>query len=136
MANIKEAKKAVVDAFLTAWNDQTEVALDNHPFDSERDGLTSWVRAVVRNVGGGQRTLGPVGNRKYDRDANFIVQVFTESGRGSGPADTLAQAVIDAMEGKTIDQIYLFDAVSTEIGVEGRWYQVNVTVAIRYIEVK
>lgn len=138
-----EARSAVYSRFLDQWDDRTVVALEGREDDNSEPGPdVRWVRLSVRNLGGGQLTLGPTGGRKYRREASAFVQVFTPSSKGMGPGATLAHEARAILEGTTItvgtERVEFYDGTIREIplGAGEKSLQVNVEVRFSYDETK
>lgn len=141
MATKLEVKEALYAAFVAGWSGQTApYTFDNEEFDSSsRD---TFVRVAVRFF---DSTLGALGGpgvsgqRKYTRNGAVFVQCFCREGKGSRPADLLAEAASDIYEGNTFlsSQIRINDVPVTEIGPDGEgFYQINVEANFEYDERK
>ena len=134
MTTVSDAKKELLSAFTTAWASRTPVTFDNESFNPPSDG--AWLRTVIRNTDSAQETLGRVTNRKFERIGVVLTQVFTPSNGGTSEADALSMAVRDIFEGTRIGGVVLNNVVIREIGVDGKWYQVNVEASFFYTEIK
>ena len=130
-----EAKIAVITMFTTGWNNATLIDAENEKFtEPESD---PWVRITIRNLPGGQSTMGKDGNRKYERKALVFIQVFTPVGTGTADADLLAQDAQTILESKRLSiQSWTGNATIREVGAEGKWYAINVETELNYEEIK
>lgn len=132
---LSDAVEIVKQRWATAWGATTTYTFDNEAFDSEA--LTAaWVRLAVRHFPLGQRSIGDVGNRKFDRGGSVLMQIFSPRDAGLDAAYTLAETARSAFEGKSFGGVWCYAAEVREIGPDGRWYQLNVEVPFRYEEVK
>ncbi len=135
MTTLNEAKQAVNDRFKTLWGTKTTYSLPNEPFTQPTPD-ESWVRLTVLNVGGGQESLGKVGNRRFERRGIIIVNVFTPLEEGTFGGDTLASEVQTIYEGTKFDGITVNDSRIREKGVEDQWYHTIMEADFIYYEIK
>lgn len=141
MPTINEAKESILSRFKATWDvDHPGVPyeFDNESFDADEESGSddAWVRLVVRHEDANQETLGKPQNRRFRRPARVMAQVFVKVDTGTQQADTLVDAVRNIFEGASFDGLH-FNAVSSrEIGVDGKWYQVNVEAPFFYQERK
>ena len=133
-----EARSAVYKRFKTQWADRTVLHREGEAGFSEPPPGTAWVRLSFRNFGGGQRSLGPVGGRKYRRSASVFVQAFTPAVAGVGAGATLAHEARAILEGVDVDGVAFDDGIITELplGEGEKSYQTNVEVRATYDETK
>jgi hypothetical protein len=131
-----QVREAVYGALVTAWNNTTPLCLDNEVYTPVPG--SAWARGVVREMTSQQWTLGPVGGRKFKRQAHLIVQIFTPPDAGTTQADVLASIVRDAFEGDPTPALSIgWNAVVVkELGNLNGWYQVQATASFWYDEVK
>lgn len=137
MATLPEARERIYQAFVDA------AVLPTGRYTFENEVYTppvgeTWARLVVRHRVRAQETLGIVGNRKFESLGGVIVQCFAPLDTGTAGADTVAQAVRAAFEGKVLlpEHIRLYGAQVREIGSDGAWYQINVEAFFNYDETK
>lgn len=134
MTTLAQARQAILAEFITTWGATTDVALDNEEFKPTAG--ASWVRVTIRHNPAFQETLGPEGDRKFERPGTVFVQVFTALDGGRSPGDTLAETARGIFEGKTLSGVR-FNAVSVqEIGPLKGWYQHNVEAIFAYTDRK
>lgn len=131
-----EARDALNLLAKTAWDAATGGApllYDN--VDGERPAQpTTFGRVTVRFMSGQKASLGGTsGGRLFRREGLLYVQIFTPHGRGPGPADAIAQALVAAIEdpGAT-GNIWFRDVGAQEIGSDGGYWQVNVTARFQF----
>ena len=125
------------------WVDNVPTALtdawtfENEDFDEPAED-TSWARVSVRDLGGGQNTLGPIGGRKFRRTAAVAIQVFTPRGSGMGTGDSLAHTVRGIFEGVSFSGLDFNNGVVSEIPPDDddKFVQHNVVVSFDYDETK
>lgn len=135
MTTIDQARSAVYKRFVAQWAARTLVHLEGEKF-TEPDVEIPWVRVSVRNLVGGQETLGPTGARVYKRTALAQIQVFTNPTGGIKTAGTHAQAARAIFEGTSFDQLDCKNGSVREVGPDGKFNQTNVDVEFDYYEIK
>ena len=137
-ATFEEARQEILTTFKTAWD------TTGHPayYENIREDLTSsvepWARVTLRHVTGRNASItGGIGNQRFERTGNLMVQVFVPTGEGLTEGLTLAKVVADAFEGvSTASGVWFRNTRVNEIGSEGSWFQINVIVDFLYDEVK
>lgn len=138
MTTHSEAREAVYNKFSQEWGTTTPFALDNEDLDTAS--LQAWCRVVVRNKAAGQETLGSPGNRRFERSADAIVQIFVKGGEATDQSSALAEQAQAIFEGVSIagTSVSFRNVPITEVGADeaNEWYQVNVTADFRYDERK
>ena len=134
MTDINGAKKAVLDRFVSQWGTTSPATFDNEVFKPVTG--VSWIRVVVRNIEANQETLGAPGNRKFEREALLIAQIFTPPNEGTASSDALAESFRAIFEGESFSEIH-FEAVTVrESGPEPNWYKVVAEAPFTYNELK
>jgi len=131
-------RTAAYEQFYANWSGTSVVHYEGHPF-TEPGPDVEWARISVRNTGGGQTSIGPVGNRKYERDFSVFVQVFVPVTGGMKSGSELAQQARAIFEGVRLDpEAYLNNGLITEQPIrEGdKSRQINVEVLGKYLEAK
>lgn len=132
--NIVQAREAIYQRFTTLWLDQTEFTLDNEEF--KPPSVTPWVRVIVRNTSSAQETLGPIGNRRYNRKGSIIIQVRVLGNTGTEQSGELADNARNIFEGTSFSQVNVNDSIVKEIGTDGKWFLTNVESFFFYEEIK
>ena len=96
-------------------------------------GNKPWARITVRHSRGSQRSFGEAPNRRFTRTGVVTVQVFVPAAkRGLVTGDRLGNVALSAFEGEESGDVWFRDAVLTEVGVDGNWYQMNATATFEY----
>ncbi len=136
-ATLTQATERILQTFVTDWAALTPFVFDNEklvPPNPKAD----WVRVVVRHAGGGQESLGDVGNRKFAREGSVFVQCFTPENEGRAASDLLVTAARNIFEGKTLspESIRFTGTEVREIGVDEGYYQSNMEAFFNYTETK
>ncbi|MEE8608998.1 MAG: hypothetical protein V3S55_15445 [Nitrospiraceae bacterium] len=136
MTTLNQAREAVYSRFIAQFTGTSNIVFDNEapPFDTNV--VTEWVRLAVRNIERAQDTIGVVGNRRYRSGALVFVQVYTRSDTGVQQSDTLTIEVVDIFEGVSFSGLDFNEAISKEIGPDGKWYQAVVEAQFDYDEIK
>ncbi len=141
------ARDAILDKFKAAWDANTPALNGGTIPDVEypnlditpplTDGNAPWARITVKHRSGEQASLGESGGRRFTRYGIVTVQVFVPAGkRGLVTGDRLGKVALDAFEGEESGDVWYRNAVQREIGVDGAWYQTNVTAEFEYDVVK
>ena len=131
---LPDARIAIYTRFISSWGSTTPIAFDNENFNNT--GNESWVRCSVRHIPSGADTIAPIGSRRYLRNGNAFIQIFTRSGEGTQEADRLAQQARDIFEGIRVGLVRFNDAQIVEIPSDGLWYNIVVEIAFEYDERK
>jgi hypothetical protein len=134
VTTINESRKIIYDKFITLWGATSLYTFDNEQFDEPES--SPWIRLTIRNSVGSQETLGVIGNRKYNRQAEIKVQVFTLANTGTQKSDEITTAVQNIFEGNTFDRVYIDNSSINEIGVDGKWFMALVDISFFYDETK
>ncbi len=135
MTTLVEAREASYLRFKTEWGATTPFCFDNEDCGYDK-GSVSWVRVSSKEIGGGQVSLGGVGLRKYDRQFEVSIQVFTPINQGKEESGTLSKAAADIFEGTAFSGLNFFDSRITEVPPDDKWDQTNVTIEGYYEEIK
>ncbi len=137
MTTMNAARELIYSTFITDWAGATPITFANESFNADTEGGDAWVRLTIHHKPSRQRSLGPVGQRKYDRLASVIVQVYTDVDEGVQTSDTHVTSVKDIFEGSgAMAGLDFFVAEFREIGPDGRWFQVNVEIPFTYEEIR
>ncbi len=124
-----EVDQAVATAFRTAWGGTTPIAWDNVPFDSES--RTEFARLSLQHISG---ELVELAGSMFRRQAVLFVQVFTAANAGKSRALQLgeqAMAIFEARPGP-VSGVRFRRVGLQDVGLDGRFYQVNVSAAVEY----
>lgn len=143
MTTIDQAREAVYQAFDAGWSNRTLRQLEGIPF-AEPGPDVSWIRVVVRNIGGTTETMGDTGNKKHRRNGLVIMSVFTPADRGMKTGDQHAQFALNIFESKNIpvpgdtERLDFVAGEVREIQMErdAKSRQINVEVPFDFTETK
>lgn len=142
MTSVSEARETFYLEFESHW---TETPLAQTKFENEEfnpDDFEESARGTLRNLDGGQQTLGAPGLRKYQRFASWFVDIFTPAGRkGMARSGVIAQHALTLFEGKTLqdvngEDIWTLDGTVRELGSDGGKYHTQIEIDVRYFETK
>lgn len=104
------------------------------------DGSLPYAAFFIRHASGLQESLSDhIGQQKWARIGTLMVQCYGSlmAGRGLEDATQIAVAAQRVYQGKSsANYIWFRNATIKEIGPSGGWYQVNMTVAFEYDEVR
>lgn len=110
------------------------VSYQNIKFDRPEN--ENWIRLTFLPNSGTQETLGRQGNRKFQRSGIITAQIFVPLNSAMATSDSLVEAVQRLFETNDIDTgsdvLYFFDVSNIDVGVDGAWYQSNVTANYSY----
>jgi hypothetical protein len=143
--DMEQARDEMNAWFLEAWNAETaavagyvpEVVWDETGKPGPMPQALCWARCVVRHGGGGQRTFGERGSRRFSREGFVFVQVFVPRSEGVTLADRLGKIATTAFEGNaTPGGIWFRNVRANEVGSDAQWYQMNVVAEFTYDEIK
>lgn len=98
-----------------------------------------YARVSIRHLGGGQSSLGGVGNRRFNRYGFVFVQVYVPLGIRNHLTIALGLGKIakDAFEGRSSPGgIWFRSCRVNELGSMDGWFQVNAVAEFTYDEVK
>lgn len=136
---LNSAREAVYLRFTSTWNlSSAKLFFENEkPPITDVDKSISWIRVTVRQLASMQQTLGPAGERKYQRRAMVVVQVFTPLHGGVKAGDDLAKTAANLTEGSAaIAGLDFLEATIREIGPTESWFQHNVETRFDYYEIR
>ena len=140
MTTYREAKNDILELFKDAWDptgyvaQYTNVAEEKAPPDVDEP----WARATVGFTNGDARSIGGIsGKARYENTGTLTIQIFTPVGDGGVRAYDLGQQLVDAYRGASTENGVTFTSVGMrEAGVDGSWFQVNVTATFTYDRVQ
>lgn len=141
-ATFATAYDEILALFKAAWDTtahSANVDYENVAFTiPAADGTNAWARPRVRHASGGDGSLaGGLGTKSYDRTGVLLVQVFTSAGAGLVEGHALAKIVADAFDGvRTASGVWFRNVRLAEVGPDGEWFQLNISVDFAYDEVK
>lgn len=150
MTTLNEARDAAYKRMIAEWPATfgsgpaafaVPYCFDDESLDTPEDVAGKpkpWVRLSVRNLAGGQESLGPPGNRKYRRRAAVRMEAFTAPGTGLKKPDLIVQKAIDIFEGVRLAGALTYDGRTAEVGLvnDGRWKLSTAEVNFDYEEIK
>jgi hypothetical protein len=142
-----EATQLLQDEFDNDWpvlQPSASYAFENESF---RGAPPLWALMFIRHTLSKQVTMGRVGSRKFEHDANVIVMLFGDVEQGRRPIDTAVASVHTIFRARflvsgvaaSLPRLQLFTARSAETGKNGKttdglWFQHQVTIPFRYHE--
>ena len=146
----EEARDAVLDKFKARWDADTiaitgtavpEVEYQNvDPSVSPLSkGNKPWARVTMRHATAQQRSMGGLGERMFQRNGVVTIQIFVPTGKqGLVVADRLGKVAADAFEGEETfaGNVWFRNTTYREVGIDGAWFQVNITTEFEYNAVK
>lgn len=139
------ASDEILGLFWDAWRALAPAAnggtapIVQWPDDEENPPPADQAFARIRLIHGQsvQSTFGTAGQRRFTRPGIVSVQIFAPITKGGGStlAQNLATIARNAYEGVGTASGILFRRSRTkEVGGDGTWYQINVTVEFEYDE--
>lgn len=137
-ANFKVATDDIVEIFRVAWLTTGFIALYENIAGSIPTTNIPWARLSIRHAIGNLSSLSsPTGLQRYERQGTIIAQIFIPAGENLSEGYSLAKIVADAYEGAASPNgVWFRDVIVNEIGPDGDWFQLNVSIAFIYSEVK
>lgn len=144
-----EFRDIVYKAFLAHWEFLPGEFRSIYTFDNEKfeppsttsvlNGFagTPWVRLSVRHGDSRQKTLGPVGARKFEHQARVILQIFTVPSTGIKKADELNQAFQECFDTDLArGDVFGGESSYRERGTADGWYMAESSVTYTYDEIR
>ena len=147
-ATLTTARDEIHEIFQTKWDADSPAvnggaipptAYDGRAFTTPQG--QAWARIRVRHAGGTQATLSGglslPSRTRFNKTGIVIVSIYqpVEAGGDTLLSEQLALIAKEAFEGQqTPSQVWFRDVVSAEVGVDGPWFQVNVTAGFTYDE--
>jgi len=126
------AHAAIRQRFETQWGATTAVQYPNREFTVPD---ASWVRLNIVQAASQWASLGDPGNNTERNFGQVNVQIFTKSGDGEGEGIELAdqaKAVFRSWRDATSGVRFLVPPYARQIGVDGKWYQINVVAPFQF----
>lgn len=100
-------------------------------------GREPFLRISIHHQGGGQRTLGGRGERRFERTGFVMAQIYTPAAKGLQESYQLAKVISDAIEGNDSPEGVWFRRLRiNEVGVDGMFNILNVIFDFDYHEQK
>lgn len=128
-----QVDKAINAAFATAWGATTDIAWDNVPFNMET--ADEFVRVSLQHVSGDAIELT---GKLFRRTAVLFVQIFTAANAGKTRAlqlGELALAIFEARPGP-VTGVRFRRVGLQDVGLDGSFYQVNVSAGVEYDQIR
>lgn len=131
------AHSAIRDRFKTQWEASFSPApaVQYPNVEFEVPNLDAWARLNIVQAGSQWASMGDPGNNVERNVGQVTVQIFTPSGEGEG----LALEYADVVRGIFRDWRnapsglrFLVPPYARQIGVSGKWYQVNVVAPFEF----
>ena len=95
----------------------------------------SFARFIVQHTVGGQQTTGD--QKKFRREGQVTVRIFTETGDGLKANDELSQIALNIFDGQTAGKGIWFSGVTAnEEGIDGSRFVTTVDATFHYHERK
>lgn len=139
-----EARDEIALYFETEWNLQAgtppPIYWDDKDKDLPKIDLNDplvedeFVSFNMRHNDDVQRTLGGIGQRRYEQFGVITIQIFVKPGDGLANLDTFGKIAVDIFKGKSTgsDRVLFTRSRYNEIGRSGNWNQGNVSVDFVY----
>lgn len=139
MSYVQETR-LIEQHFFNNWDaDTTPVQFDNSYVWLDNNGaayknenqLDEWLRFIVDFSNSQQKSFGAA-NNFVQRNGLVTVQVFVPENEGSGRAFEIVEAISAIFELADIGEVDFAAANYTRVGVDSRWFQVNVNIPFLY----
>jgi len=130
---VDEATEIALQHWKDQWGATTPFVFENEDDARLDSGTVPWARLSIRELTGGQETLGPIGSRKYIRRMVARVQIFVPTNAGMKRSRQLAEQARAVFEGKRVGGLAFDDAVARDVMPDGRW-QPTIVEATFFIE--
>ncbi|UXO93744.1 structural protein [Pseudanabaena phage Pan1] len=130
---IDAAHTAIRQRFETLWGVTTPVQYPNVKFDAPED--APWVRLSIIDTDARWASMGVPDSNIERHLGQVTVQIFVPSGTGEGSATEYAdqvKAIFRSWRDATSGLRFLVPPYARTIGVDGKWYQVNVVAPFEF----
>lgn len=130
---IEAAHNAIRARFETQWGATTPVQYPNVKFESPDE--SPWVRVAIIDADANWASMGVPGSNIERHRGQVTVQIFVPSGTGEGAATEYAdqvKAIFRSWRDAPSGLRFLVPPYARTIGVDGKWYQVNVVAPFEF----
>lgn len=124
---------AIRTRFETEWAGRTPAQMPKVKFDKPED--SAWVRLAIQPASSNWASMGDPGNNVERNRGQVTLQIFTPSGEGEGEMLELienARAVYHSWCDTVSGVRFEVPSYPVDVGVSGKWYQVNVIAPFRF----
>lgn len=133
-----EAADVAVDEFKRLWTGTPLANVlvqnqDNSSVDNQKD---PWVRVTAAEIGGGQETIGAAPSRRFRRNAQVTVQIFTPKNEGTTRARQLAAEARAIYEARSFGGLDFNNARILPTLAEEKWQATSVEADFQFEEIK
>lgn len=131
--SVEDVHAALRQRFAAQWATATPVQYESVAFSPPDKG--PWARFVIRDSTAAWASFGAPGANTERGHGQVIVQIFTPAGTGEGEALSLARkakGVYHGYEDAAVKLSFPQPAHLTQVGVDGKWYQINVHAPYQY----
>lgn len=139
-----EFRDRVYKTFISEWSNGVIYSFDNEKFNPPDpadpavvSAGTPWVRLSVRHFNSSQKTLGKVGQRKFEHEVRVILQIFTVPNTGLKRSDELAQVFFEIFdEDLGRNDVFGGESAYRELGTAEGWQMSEAWVDYTYDETR
>jgi len=127
------AHAAIRQRFETEWGSTTSVQYPNKKFEAPDD--ASWVRLNIAEATARWASFGDPDNNTERNLGQVTVQIFVASGEGEGEALELAdqaRSVFRSWRDASSGVRFRVPPYARVIGVDKKWYQINVVAPFQF----
>jgi len=124
---------AIRTRFTNAWVGQPPVQYPSVKFTPPD--AAPWMRLVIQDAGATWASMGDPGNNIARNVGQVTIQIFVPSGEGEGLALEIAdqaKAVYRSWDDAVTGLRFEVPPYARQVGIEGKWYQVNVVAPYRF----
>ena len=102
-------------------------------FDA-RGNAKPYARTTVRTIISTAESIGNPPAGKFLTEGRLRVQIFTPPGDGHALADAAVEVLKAALRGASVGTLWFFNVFPNEIGIEDKWFRVDLVASFRYEE--
>ena len=126
--SLSDVRQAIESRFNTNF---TVLPIAWRKEELEPDANESWVRFNVHNQANIQESMGAASNlfRGYGL---ISIQLFSAVDSNNATDDGYLQDIIDIYQGKSFNDVIIFDINVKDIGRSGSWFQTNILIDFTY----
>lgn len=127
-------KGSIEKHFQDNWDAFTPIEFSNILLQKSPN--ESWVRLTILNGESFMNGFTGGGVNQYRTPGLIVLNIFIPVGGGTSEGDKIADKAKDILRGAHFDGITCFVPSLTEIGIDGDWYQLNLTTPFNIDEIE
>lgn len=119
ITSMAQADREMAELFRQAWEVEANLPAVYPNSNAGVPKAETWAHWGISYTGGGQRSFGPKGRRKFEKTGSVVITVFSPLGKGSSFGRDKAAIALEAYEGKSTPGGVVFRDCRIETEGEG-----------------